>query len=124
MSRKTKPLPSPLTEKFIAEREAREAAAQIEADAKRIYLAETNRDDWRDRATTAEALVQSMREALANIRELNFSGADENGNQWANSDLIDQEITAALSRSEVPTYGGYCGAAGRPDDRKGNGGGP
>ena len=47
--------------------------------------------------TTLERQLATAREALENIRELNFSGADENGNQWANSDLIDQEIIAALA---------------------------
>lgn len=75
--------------------------AERDALAKATEMLNSTIDRCRKDATTAEALVQSMREALENIRELNFSGADENGKQWANSDLIDQEITAALSRSEV-----------------------
>jgi len=38
-----------------------------------------------------------VREALERIRELNLSGTDANGQRWANSDLIEQEIVGALS---------------------------
>jgi aspartate/methionine/tyrosine aminotransferase len=41
-----------------------------------------------------------LREALSNIQELNMTGADENGLCWAHSDLIEQEIRAALQSSE------------------------
>ncbi|QFQ87340.1 hypothetical protein F8A10_07830 [Paracoccus kondratievae] len=34
--------------------------------------------------------------ALNEIRDLNMSGRDENGNRWANSDLIDQTVTFGL----------------------------
>lgn len=39
-----------------------------------------------------EAENARMRKALREIRELNMTGADENGHRWANSDLIEQEI--------------------------------
>lgn len=41
-------------------------------------------------------VAQAVRGALLNIRELNMSGEDENGQRWANSDLIEQEIVAAI----------------------------
>ena len=34
--------------------------------------------------------------AFTKIRELNMTGADENGHRWANSDLIDQTVTQGL----------------------------
>lgn len=43
-----------------------------------------------DRAT-------AMKRALEAIRKLNMMPPDENGHRWANSDLIEQEIVAALS---------------------------
>ena len=39
-------------------------------------------------------------ESLRNIRELNMTAEDENGHQWANSDLIEQEIGATLAEIE------------------------
>lgn len=48
------------------------------------------------RAERAEAQLKAAREALAAIRELNMSGVDAHGHRWANSDLIEQEIVAAL----------------------------
>ena len=45
----------------------------------------------------AEAKVARLDGALNNIRELNMTNADENGQQWAHSDLIEQEIVAALT---------------------------
>jgi hypothetical protein len=40
-----------------------------------------------------------MKRALEAIRELNMMQPDENGQRWANSDLIEQEIVAALPAS-------------------------
>lgn len=51
------------------------------------------------RAETAEDSLAAAREALANIRELNMTAEYENGHRWANSDLIEQEIYAALAGS-------------------------
>ena len=45
-----------------------------------------------DRAT-------AMQRALRNIRELNMTQPDENGHRWSNSELIEQEIVAALPAS-------------------------
>jgi len=45
----------------------------------------------------AEARIEALEEALGEIRELNMTGADENGKRWANSDLIEQAIVFALS---------------------------
>jgi hypothetical protein len=42
--------------------------------------------------------VAELVEALRNIRELNMTAEDENGHKWANSDLIEQEIAAALAK--------------------------
>jgi len=39
-------------------------------------------------------------ERLRNIRELNMTAEDENGHQWANSDLIEQEIVTVLAELE------------------------
>ncbi|MCG7625575.1 hypothetical protein [Epibacterium sp. Ofav1-8] len=47
-----------------------------------------------DRAT-------AMKRALENIRELNKTQPDENGHRWANSDLIEQEIVAALPDPKI-----------------------
>lgn len=55
--------------------------------------------DEKSRADAAEAEVKRLREALGNIRELNLTAEDENGHQWANSDLIEQEIVFALAAS-------------------------
>ncbi len=66
-------------------------------DRRSLWDAATTATDAIATITTLERQLATAREALENIRELNFSGADENGNQWANSDLIDQEITAALA---------------------------
>lgn len=41
----------------------------------------------------------AMQRALQNIRELNMTQPDENGHRWSNSDLIEQEIVAALAAS-------------------------
>jgi hypothetical protein len=40
---------------------------------------------------------KALEAALLSIRELNMTAEDENGLQWANSDLIEQEIVAALA---------------------------
>jgi hypothetical protein len=57
--------------------------------------------------TLAEAMtvpeVRAMVEALGNIREMNMTGEDENGHRWAHSDLIEQEIVAALARLKGTT---------------------
>lgn len=37
-----------------------------------------------------------MRAGLEEIQELNTTGADENGNRWSHSDLIDQVIIPLL----------------------------
>ena len=44
--------------------------------------------------------IKALEDALRNIRELNETGADENGHRWANSDLIEQEIVFALAASQ------------------------
>ena len=51
---------------------------------------------------SAPATVQqaALIKALDEIRELNTTGRDENGHKWANSDLIEQTIVAALSTKE------------------------
>lgn len=78
------------------------ASLQEENDAlksERANLISTKRDQLAaltTRAERAEAQLKAARDALATIRELNMSGADANGPQWANSDLIEQEIVAAL----------------------------
>lgn len=51
---------------------------------------------YRARAERAEAQLTAAMEALATIRDLNMSGVDANGHRWANSDMIEQEIVAAL----------------------------
>ena len=43
-----------------------------------------------------------LREALLNIRELNMTATDEDGRRWAQSDLIEQEIVAALAAAPQP----------------------
>ena len=45
----------------------------------------------------AEAALATARTALINVAELNLTAEDENGHRWDNSDLIAQEIHAALS---------------------------
>ena len=47
---------------------------------------------------TASALerVTVLQGALLRVRELNMLPADDNGHQWANSDLIEQEVQAAF----------------------------
>lgn len=52
-----------------------------------------------DAAAIREA---ALVKALQNIRDLNTSGADEHGHKWANSDLIEQEIVAALALIDKP----------------------
>jgi hypothetical protein len=49
----------------------------------------------------AEAKVARLDGALNNIRELNMTGADENGQRWAHSDLIEHEIFAALTEGDT-----------------------
>lgn len=44
-----------------------------------------------------EAKLAKALGVLRNIRELNITAEDENGHQWANSDLIEQEIVAVLA---------------------------
>jgi hypothetical protein len=44
--------------------------------------------------------IKALEDALRNIRELNETGADENGHRWVNSDLIEQEIVFALAASQ------------------------
>lgn len=51
--------------------------------------------------TTAQQ-IKALTEALTNIRELNMTGADENGQRWAHSDLIEQEIIFALAAVQAP----------------------
>ncbi|KXF89772.1 hypothetical protein [Phaeobacter inhibens] len=41
----------------------------------------------------------AMKQALENIRELNMTGTDDDGHRWSHSDLIEQEIVAALPAS-------------------------
>jgi len=53
--------------------------------------------EWNTRATPPAAVVEAMERALQNIRELNLTAEDENGHKWANSELIDQEITFSLA---------------------------
>jgi hypothetical protein len=50
-------------------------------------------------ADALDKLAEAMG-SLRNIRELNMTAEDENGHQWANSDLIEQEIVAALAELE------------------------
>ena len=41
--------------------------------------------------------VEAAKRAFDEIRELNMSGRDENGDRWANYDLIDQTVTEGLA---------------------------
>ena len=50
--------------------------------------------------------IKALEEALNEIRELNMSGADENGHRWANSDLIEQTIVFALTGARKAMEGG------------------
>jgi len=52
------------------------------------------------RAEATEAKLAKAVERLRNIRELNMTAENENGHEWANSDLIEQEIVAALAELE------------------------
>jgi hypothetical protein len=47
---------------------------------------------------------QALEAALRNIQELNMTGQDENGHRWAHSDLIEQEIVAALAAAPDAGY--------------------
>ena len=57
------------------------------------------------------AMNDKLREALLNIRELNMTATDEDGRRWAQSDLIEQEIVAALAAAPQPA------PAPAPDER-------
>lgn len=46
------------------------------------------------RADIAEELAR----ALGRVKALNMTESDDNGQQWASSDLIDQEVMFALAR--------------------------
>lgn len=89
-------------------------AMRAERDALRSEVQKTHRDwqgeiegirkGWAE--TTAErdaalAEVALLRDALDRIRELNMTGADENGHRWAHSDLIEQEIVFSASARAV-----------------------
>jgi len=41
--------------------------------------------------------VAGLEAALDNIRELNMTAEDQDGNKWSNSDLIEQEVVFALA---------------------------
>ena len=56
--------------------------------------------DLEDAKDEALAKLAKSMESLRNIRELNMTAEDKNGHQWANSDLIEQEIVAALAELE------------------------
>jgi hypothetical protein len=49
------------------------------------------------RADTVKAQIDAAVKALEAIRELNTSKKDYHGHRWAHSDLIAQEIVAALA---------------------------
>jgi chromosome segregation ATPase len=79
-----------------------------------IAEAEKERDDYAFKLADANNTYNEMHialeeandklakavEGLRNIRELNMTAEDENGHQWANSDLIEQEIVAKLAEIE------------------------
>lgn len=71
-------------------------AEALAAENARLRLERDHANDCADAAIAgqhaAEAESARLREALREIRELNMTGADENGHRWANSDLIEQEI--------------------------------
>lgn len=50
-------------------------------------------------------LIQEMRDALNEIRELNLENEDENGHRWANSDMINQTVVFALSKAKSQQEG-------------------
>ena len=50
------------------------------------------------RAEAAQSALSEALEVVNTVRDLNMSGEDENGHRWANSDLIEQECHALLSK--------------------------
>jgi hypothetical protein len=58
-------------------------------------------EKWNTRADLTPApgadYVAALEAALRNIRELNTAEPDAEGHRWVHSDLIDQEVLAALS---------------------------
>lgn len=73
-----------------------EENARLRHDAGELVVAQYATSAAEARAERAEAQLKAAREALAAIRELNMSDVDANGHKWANSDLIEQELVAAL----------------------------
>lgn len=79
---------------------------RIEAAARIKELVEENKELTLQLLATsgqaADALdkLAKAKERLRNIRELSMTAEDENGHEWANSDLIEQEIVAALAELE------------------------
>lgn len=59
----------------------------------------TDLADALDLLAKRDAELARKTAALANIRELNMTGADDNSHRWAHSDLIEQEIV--FSEREV-----------------------
>lgn len=83
-----------------------QAAKRIWTDGHDYWAHPTHKDDKTEyiRADLVEALEaenQRLREALREIEELNLTTMDENGHRWESSDLIGQEIRAALRSTEA-----------------------
>ena len=109
---KDDPGPEPLIRRTDAVAVIQSQAAEIErlkgeaeAWAAQLHHAEHDRDfnekaraGWQSRAEASQSALSEALEVVRAIQELNMTNEDENGHRWANSDLIEQECHAFLSK--------------------------